>query len=239
MLAASAAALTTGYFMFSAFRFAGANAVMHQPKLQSFAAVGASLIAASLAAAHAFDATHFFRIFVQDWCNARNLKKNSVVDTDKVEYRCWPTDIDRNGHMNNAKFLRALNYARRSFWSRNGGWDFVTRRTPKANMVVTASTIRYRREIRCWMVYNVATRLLHWDGQNFYLEHRFENPEDGFCLAVCFVKYRLISEDKASAASVLGVLDAAVRDWSPTPSPELAAWISYDELSSKATKRSD
>lgn len=197
---------------------------------------GLALAGAVLAATHALDAPHFLKIFWQDLAYSWEQKRASVLDTDRVEYRCWSTDIDRNGHMNNAKFLRVLNYARRSFWTRNGGWHFVGSRAPPTNMVVTASTIRYRREIKCWTVYAVATRLLHWDGPNFYLEHRFESLKDGFVLAICFVKYRLVSDDKASAAEVLGCLDSAVRDWSPSPAPELAAWISFDELSSKALR---
>lgn len=239
LLAAGTAGLVAGVSTLVAVRSLSRGAAGEARRLDAFVTGGLALAGASLAAAHALDAPHFLKILWQDWTHSYEPKRQSVLDANRVEYRCWPTDVDRNGHMNNAKFLRVLNYARRSFWTRNGGWDFLGLRSPKTNMIVTASTIRYRKEIKCWTVYAVVTRLLHWDGPNFYLEHRFESLKDGFVLAICFVKYRLVSEDKAdpvTAAEVLGCLDSAVRDWSQTPSPELAAWVSYDEHSSRALR---
>ena len=57
----------------------------------------------------------------------------------------WPQDVDRNAHMNNAKFLRVGNYCRRSLWAKCGVWDVCLSAEPhKVNLIVTATTIRYR-----------------------------------------------------------------------------------------------
>jgi len=197
---------------------------------------GAAIAAAALAASHALDATHFLRIALQDLIWTTLGKRVSITHEDQVVYRCWPVDVDRNGHMNNAKYLRVLNYARRNFWMCNGMWDFVRSRSPKANMVVTASTIRYRKEIRCYDQYAVVTRLLHWSKVNMYLEHRFESLTDRFVYAVCFVKYRVIASDKPEAGQLLAELEGHQKLDSPLPSPELNAWMKYDELSSAALR---
>eukprot|EP00448_Togula_jolla_P020664 CAMPEP_0170581346 /NCGR_PEP_ID=MMETSP0224-20130122/6986_1 /TAXON_ID=285029 /ORGANISM="Togula jolla, Strain CCCM 725" /LENGTH=236 /DNA_ID=CAMNT_0010904467 /DNA_START=53 /DNA_END=763 /DNA_ORIENTATION=+ len=201
----------------------------------SLAAQSLSVATACLAAAHAVDAVHFLRIAIQDVaCKLQPRAK--ISEADKVSYRCWPPDVDRNSHMNNAKFMRVLNYARRNFWMRNGMWDFVRMRSPRANMVVTASTIRYRREIKCYMRYNVVTRLVHWDNACFYLEHRFEGLLDGFVLAISYVKYRLVAADKPEPAHVLAALDPDFAEGYTGPPADLVAWIKYDELSSAALR---
>jgi hypothetical protein len=72
------------------------------------------------------------RVLVQD---VRHLlcerSDAAVLAPDRRLYRCLPVDIDQNGHMNNAKFLRVLNYSRRSFWQRNGVWRHCLRRAPR------------------------------------------------------------------------------------------------------------
>jgi len=236
VLVAGLTGLATGGAAFAAIRTLCHSNSPDTQWTRTLATSGLAFVGAVLTAAHTIDFPLFAGMFWQDRVLAWEGKRNGVLDEDVVEYLCLPTDIDRNGHMNNAKFMRVLNFARRSFWTRNGGWGFVLARAPPTNMIVTASTIRHRREIKCWASYQVVTRLLHWEGTNFYLEHRFVQPSDGFVLAICFVKYRLVSDDKASAADILGCLDTAVREWAPSPSPELAAWISYDELSSKALR---
>lgn len=193
-----------------------------------------ALAVGGLAASHVIDAVHFLRIFVQDLLlSVAGGSRKSVLEPDKVTYRCWPADIDRNGHMNNAKFLRVVNYARRRFWTLNGMWGCVRDRSPPTNMVVTASTIRYRREIRCYARYAVVTRLLYWDKASFFIEHRFEGLEDGFVLAVSLVKYRLVGADRPTPVQLLAAVDRQVAGSEPLePPPELVAFIRYDELSS-------
>jgi acyl-CoA thioesterase FadM len=197
------------------------------------------VLAAGLAAAHAVDAEHWVRLFVQDACHALfEGRGRPVMEADRRLFRCLPTDIDQNGHMNNAKFIRVLNYARRSLWQRNGVWRHCVSRTPKANMVVTGTTIRYRREIRCFQRFVIVSRLVHWDAQCFYVESRFESLDDAtpFVLAISLVKYRVLSQDKLSPLKLLQAVDATVPAESPPAPPDLQAWMSYDRASSTALR---
>lgn len=113
-----------------------------------------------------------------------------------------PAFIDRNRHMNNASYLRVSNLARRSFWHACGVWSFLewdgraARRQGRRplNLVITAQSLRYRRELRLGEYCRVESRLRYWDESNFLLEHRFVQQNPAFVAAVQLVKYRLVGE---------------------------------------------
>ena len=105
-------------------------------------------------------------------------------------------------------------------------------------MIVVASTIRYRKEIRLLQAFDVTTRLVTWDSQALYLENQFIRPADNFILAVSLTKYRVLSTDTSMSPSVLlSALDPAGAIDAPPPAPaELRAWQEYDQLSSQALR---
>lgn len=204
-------------------------------------------LALSVAATLGMDGSHFVRVALGDL--SRYLfpasPPRSVHGEDRARYRVWPCDVDRNGHMNNAKFLRVANYARRSFWSSNGVWRVCLERTPRTNLIVTATSIRYRREFKLFDTYEVVSRLRFWDEKCFYTEHRFE--KDGFVHACQLVKYRVVGGTPAdlikavepSASSSSGTVDDNSASTPPdlATMPELQAWIDYDTKSSVALRR--
>ena len=200
-------------------------------------------LACGLAAAHALDFEHFFRMLLQDTQHAlrgADGRSRPVLSPDTCFYRVYPTDVDQNGHLNNAKFIRILNYARRSLWQRNGVWHHCLTRSPKANLIVTATTIRYRREIKCWQRFAVISRLVHWDAQCFYIEARFESLESTpFVLAISLIKYRVVSPDKLSPLALLRAVDSTMPAQSPPATAELEAWQAYDKASSAALRPSN
>ena len=150
---------------------------------------GAALWAGLATAALTADVVHFLRVALDDAVHAlRREPRASVIEPHVTSYVCWPADVDRNAHINNARYGRVLNFARRAFWKRNGVWAHCIARSPRANMVVVGASIRYRREIPCFERYDVAKRLVHWDAAAFYVEHRFIRRADHFILAVGLIK---------------------------------------------------
>jgi acyl-CoA thioesterase FadM len=103
-----------------------------------------------------------------------------------------PVDIDRNGHMNNFRYIRELNFARRHFFVSSGLWSYL--QAQKLNLVVRTQTIRHRKELHCWQRYTIRTRLLGWSeiDKSYYLEARFEI--DGFVHAIHHTKYIIIRQ---------------------------------------------
>ncbi|GCB73694.1 hypothetical protein scyTo_0002775, partial [Scyliorhinus torazame] len=90
-------------------------------------------------------------------------------------------DIDFLGHMNNSRYLRECDFARISLYIRNGMFH-VTRKL-KANMVLGAATIRYRRSLRLFEQFKIRSRILCWDEKAFYIEQEFISCRDSFVCA--------------------------------------------------------
>lgn len=109
--------------------------------------------------------------------------------------RVTPHDIDMC-HMNNARYLRECDFARFSLYTRNG--VFKATRALGANMVVGATTIRYRRALYIGEGYELRSRIVTWDDKAFFLEQRFVSTKDGLVCAVMYCKQSVIrcSPDK-------------------------------------------
>jgi acyl-CoA thioesterase FadM len=102
-----------------------------------------------------------------------------------------PTDIDGNFHMNNARYLRELNFARRHCFYALGIWPFCN--SHNINLIVRAQAIRYRRELRVWDKYTIVHKIAGWSRKEkcFYIEAHFEDKEKFVC-AVQFCKYCIV-----------------------------------------------
>ncbi|KAJ8598278.1 hypothetical protein CTAYLR_006002 [Chrysophaeum taylorii] len=200
----------------------------------------AALLGAGVAVTLGMDGAHFVRMALGDLSRVlRRLPRRSVLEEDRARFRVWPSDIDRNGHCNNAKFVRVANYARRSFWARCGAWAECLRHEPKVNLIVTATTIRYRRELKLFDSYEVVSRLRYWDAKCFYTEHRF--VKDDFVHAIQHVKYRVVGSGPIKTpADLLRAVSSDTFDSPPSldAMPELQAWIQYDAASSAALRPS-
>ncbi|XP_014344227.1 protein THEM6 [Latimeria chalumnae] len=99
-------------------------------------------------------------------------------------------DIDFYGHMNNSRYLRECDFARFSLYTRNGIFDAM--RSLKANMVLGASTIRYRRSLLLLEHFEIRSRILSWDEKAFYVEQRFVSQCDGFLCAIMLCRQNVL-----------------------------------------------
>ncbi|MEQ2195744.1 hypothetical protein XENOCAPTIV_017677 [Xenoophorus captivus] len=109
--------------------------------------------------------------------------------------RVTPHDIDMC-HMNNARYLRECDFARFSLYMRNGVFKAVW--ALGGNMVVAATTIRYRRALCIGEAYDLCSRIVTWDDKAFFLEQRFVSTKDRLVCAVMYCKQSVIrcSPDK-------------------------------------------
>jgi acyl-CoA thioesterase FadM len=116
-----------------------------------------------------------------------------VVD---VPCRVMPYLIDRNQHINNARYIYELNFTRRYSFHRLGITALVS--SLGGNMVIQAQTIRYRREMKLWQKYFVRTSIVSWSDRDrcFYVESRFLNEEKTFVLAIHHAKYKIVSRQQ-------------------------------------------
>jgi Thioesterase-like superfamily len=96
--------------------------------------------------------------------------------------------------------LRELDFARADFYERTGLY-----RTIKNNngaFVQGSATIRYRRFIKPFALFNITTKIIYWDEQSIYMESRFIG-RDNFIHAIAICKQRLIN---CNADDIMGIL---------------------------------
>ncbi|XP_058832544.1 protein THEM6 [Topomyia yanbarensis] len=118
---------------------------------------------------------------------ARYVKKRlHILDTATVGGLCLTNDIDTLlYHMNNARYLREVDFARVDFYERTRLYRTIV--SKGGSVVQGATTIRYRRFIRPFARFSIRSRIVYWDDQSIFMEHRFISASDGFihCIALC------------------------------------------------------
>jgi acyl-CoA thioesterase FadM len=92
-------------------------------------------------------------------------------DESTIEYRVWPTDLDFNLHLNNARYLSFMDLGRLDLLARLGLLKPMLRL--KWTPIVGAVMLRFRRGLDPWMRFTLHSRVLGWDEKWFYLEQRF------------------------------------------------------------------
>lgn len=107
-----------------------------------------------------------------------------LLDASRLSFRVWPTDLDPNIHMNNARYLALMDLGRVDLMARSGLLRMALKR--RWQPVLGGSAIRYRRPLRPFQRFTLATRLLSWDDKWLYIEHRVETA--GGLAAVAVVK---------------------------------------------------
>ncbi|MFQ5935123.1 MAG: acyl-CoA thioesterase [Acidiferrobacterales bacterium] len=141
----------------------------------------------------------------------------SLLDESTLEFRVWPTDLDVNFHMNNARYLSMMDLGRLDLLVRAG--LFATLMKQRWQPVVGSATIRYRRSLKPFQKYRLCSRIVGWDHKWFYLEQRFEVGDTLVASAV--VKGLLRGSERYVPTAEL--LDSAGHD--PESLPEPAAFV--------------
>ncbi|KAI4502610.1 hypothetical protein M0802_002522 [Mischocyttarus mexicanus] len=134
-----------------------------------------------------FDLNYFLRlIFTILW--AKYIKKKVKLMEETTIYGiCTTQDVDAAcSHMNNARYLRELDFARLDNLIRTNLFDRMKKLGTIA--VVGGSYTRYRKPVPFLMVFKIVTKLVHWDEKHLYYEHKFINPRNNFIHTVIFIK---------------------------------------------------
>ncbi|KAJ8922813.1 hypothetical protein NQ315_007848 [Exocentrus adspersus] len=169
-------------------------------------------------------------------------KKVYILDETRVAGICLTTDIDNLlNHMNNARYIRELDFAKIDFNERTGLYHQIKKNG--GAIVLGATTIRYRRFIKLFSRYYITTKIIYWDDQNIYMEHRFVTPADGFVNAVVLCKTRLTNCNADQIITDLMVNSSqcdleTAKSQKPEVPVELAKWIESNEISSALLRKS-
>jgi acyl-CoA thioesterase FadM len=98
-----------------------------------------------------------------------------VLDEDTLRMRVWPNAIDLNLHMNNARYLSVMDYARTHLLARTRLLEHIIR--SRWQPLVGAVWVTYRRSLPLFSVFSIASRLVCWDDRWFYIEQTFTNRQ--------------------------------------------------------------
>jgi acyl-CoA thioesterase FadM len=98
-----------------------------------------------------------------------------VLEEDRLRMRVWPNDIDINLHMNNARYLNMMDYARTHLLARTRILEHIVRARWKP--MVGAVWVTYRRSLPLFSGFELSSRLVCWDERWFYVEQTFTGRE--------------------------------------------------------------
>ena len=166
---------------------------------------------------------------------------NAGLDDSQSPYNStiFPSHIDRNLHVNNARFVRELCFARRRYFNRLGFWPILD--SHRSNMFIVAQSIRYRREMRLWSRFSIVTKVLAISDEDscFFLESRFISHADGFVDAVHVCKYKIVQGKKVSPRLLPSSLikEAGFSSECIPNSPENVEFVLHWETANKASSR--
>lgn len=116
----------------------------------------------------------------------------------RLSFRCLPSDIDTNLHLNNARYMMLADVGRIDIFLRSGLIGLARERRWAPMMGGLQSV--YIREIRLWKRFEVVSTVDTWEGTQVIGSHRF------------------VLEDGQTAALVMttaGVYDSAARRFVP------------------------
>jgi len=138
-----------------------------------------------------------------------------LLEESTLGFRVWPTDLDFNLHMNNARYLAVMDLGRLDLIVRGGLWRAVLRQ--RWQPVLAGSVVRFRRPLTLFQTFHLKSRLLGWDERWLYLDHRIEGPDGLACHAVMRAAF-VAADGVVSPARV-----AAAAGWSGS-APAVPAW---------------
>jgi acyl-CoA thioesterase FadM len=159
----------------------------------------------------------------------RPLSPLGVLGEDQMRMRVLPNDIDINFHLNNARYLSLMDYARTHLLARTRLLEHIIR--ARWQPLVGAVWITYRRSLPLFAPFTLTSRMVCWDDRWFYIEQTFTGSKG--MAAVGWVKGVL--RDGHGTVDPQSVIDGVAPGVLSPPIPEaIADWnnLTREKLSS-------
>lgn len=109
--------------------------------------------------------------FARVAATTKSRGRYSLGTPSTLTFRCLPTDIDFNMHLNNARYMMLADLGRIDIFLRSGLWALARERR-WAPMLGGLQTV-FAREIRLWQRFDVVSSMETWDGTAVIGRHRF------------------------------------------------------------------
>ncbi|XP_045493166.1 protein THEM6 [Colias croceus] len=192
------------------------------------------IIVSIIALAYMFwDVNYFLRVAFTIGVGRLFKKKCGLKDSSTIYGFCTTQDVDIFlRHMNNARYVRELDFARFHFYDATGIYANI--KAVDGHVLQGASTIRYRRTIPIFTAYKVETKLVYWEDKSLFIEQKFITLNDGFVRAIVLSRQNLINVD---ADTLLKNIPGA--DIKPQCPEEIKHWLDAIEISSARLRKKD
>lgn len=154
--------------------------------------------------------------FLKEAAAARRAPPLGPFETHVSHHRCWPWDLDPWMELNNGRTLTLYDLGRLPLAMRIGligamrqsGWG----------MSVAGASVRYRRRIKAFRLFEMRSRLLGWDARFFYFDQSIWFQDD------CANQVLIRSAVTDAGGIVAPARVAEVLGQSPQ-SPALPGWV--------------
>ena len=161
-----------------------------------------------------FDGFYVLRVGVTVLASRFLLRRVSPLATVRDYGYCAPTDIDLFFHMNNARYVREMDFGRFAFYTRIG-----VNMPRDIRIMQAAMLVRFRKEVTMFMPFVVETRLVHWDEHSLFFEQKLITLHDGRARFVSFSQQRVMG----SVTPVQLLAEAFGMETAPPPPPAPAS----------------
>ncbi|XP_066479206.1 protein THEM6-like [Tiliqua scincoides] len=190
-------------------------------------------------------------MYIDIVCIKKALK--DILKTHTFRSIVLPADLDFQGHMSNARYLREADIARCCFLLHYRIPEVL--RTFGGYLVMTSNCCHFFQPLKVFQRFDIHTRLLGWEDRFVYLEQRFVQPSKGFIVATVIGRYNVIGTTPAvlmeclagtkalhgssqscpfsRVRALLGLLELKVQVESPELPGEIQHWVKYNSLSSQ------
>lgn len=102
---------------------------------------------------------------------ARSRGRYALGEESRLSFRCLPTDIDTNRHLNNARYMMLADVGRIDLFMRAGLGKMIRER--KWAPMLGGLQAVYVREVRLWQRFHVYSAIETWQGTQALGRHRF------------------------------------------------------------------
>ncbi len=125
-------------------------------------------------------------------------------------------------HMSNSRYFRELDLARIDFYTRTGLYEEI--RKNGGGIFLGNANIRFRRFIKIFSVFKITTKIVYWDDDSIFTEHRFVG-KDGMVHAILLCQNKVV---KCSGEKVMNELLS--RGTNMLPKPEMSQEVKEKNL---------
>lgn len=146
-------------------------------------------------------------------------RRLTLLGESALRFRVWPTDLDLNLHMTNARYFSVMDLGRTDLMIRVGLGNAILKN--RWQPVLGAANVRFRRSLRPFQRFTLVSRVLCWDDKYIFMEHRLETAQGVAAIAVMQGAF-VARGSVVTPAQVLAAL--GVEEPSPPMPDAVAAW---------------